>query len=106
MPFVSCVFWCFPLSCLNPVLAVLYASGILSPLAISGDPDSALLPWFFFHLLIWTSFLFFSSFIGFGAHISWFFRLQAFWAYHLFSFLISFSMAPCVIPLGLGAVIF
>ena len=73
-------------------------------MAAFGDPDSTLLRWFFFHLLIWTSFLF-SSFIGFGACLFMVFGLQAFLGLPPL-FLISFSMAPYVIPLGLDALIF
>ena len=65
----------FFLSCLNPVLAVLYALGISSPLAVSRDPNSALLQWFFFHLLIWTSFLFFLF-----LHKLWGSYFMVFWA--------------------------
>ena len=40
-PLFHVFFWLFPLSNLNPFLTVLHASGILSLLAVSEDPDSA-----------------------------------------------------------------
>ena len=96
---VSCVsFWLFLLSYLNPFLTVLHASGISSLLAISEDPSSA----FFFNLLIWASFLFSFFFShklpGLPFFLLYVFGLQAFWAYHFFSFL----QAPCAYFFGLG----
>ena len=89
-----CFFGCFPLNCLNLVLAVLYASGIPIQLFYAGSSSifwSRLFSFFFLYRL-WGS-----SFYGF-------------WASSLLGlpplFLISFFMAPCFIPLGLGAVIF
>ena len=52
------------------------------------------------------SFLFFFSFIGFRARISWSFLGFKPFGLTTSLFLISFSMALCVIPLGLGAMIF
>ena len=89
-----CFFWHFPLSCLNPVLAVLYALGSrlsFFTLVFLPSSDLDLFSFFFLHRL-------------------WGLSFYGFWASSLLSlpplFLISFSMAPCVIPLGLGAVIF
>ena len=64
----------------------LHALGIPSLLAVSEDTGLT----FFFNLLIWASFLFLSSLCFFG--------LQAFWAYHFFSFFV----APSAYFFGLG----
>ena len=98
----------FPLSYLNPILAVLHVSGIPSLWQPLGIPTQlSFYAGKFFNLLIltdWAFFLFLPSFlIGFKACPFIAFGLQAFWAYHLF--LGSLSMAPCVISLGLGVVI-
>ena len=70
--FLCFFFWHFPLSCLNPVLTMLYASGISSPWQPLGIPTQ------FFYAssssIFWSRPLFFfSSFIGFGAPFFFFF---------------------------------
>ena len=87
--FVSCVLLAFPLSCLNPLLVALHASGIPS----LWQPPGILTQLSFYignFPIFWSELLFtFSCFlIGFQAYLFFFmiFGLQAFWAYHLFSF--------------------
>ena len=80
--------WCFPLSCFNPVLAVLYASENSSLWQSLGIPiqlfyvGSSSIFWF------GSLFFFFFLFLHrlWGSYFMVFFGLQAFWAYHLSSF--------------------
>ena len=98
-------FLAFPLSCLIPILTVLHVLGIPSLWQPLGIPTQLFTLVFLQSSDLGLFFLFLPSFlIGFKACPFMTFGLQAFWAYHLF--LISFSMAPCVISLGLGVVIF
>ena len=82
-----CFFWCFPLSCLNPILAMLYASGIPSLWQSLGIPTQLFYagsssifwsgPLFFFLFLhrLWGSyFVVFLGFKPFGLTTSFLFN--------------------------------